>query len=216
MNAPRIALMRLRSTMHSTSALLLFCTGSLWGVPAAVAMDVAVAAEPAVSATPQAPPFSQLGLKYTSTNPEAGSSAHYGLLFPIGARSLQAQGQTWILLFDAELDVQAYRRRLHFCYSTDRAGRLPRHSECLESIPAQIDVSVGLGEDRVTISTRDSIDPNRQLGLWLDLINPTQPGFFPIRLLLQPSSSNRESPQTVGVWNIRIEQTGFDSPGSSE
>ncbi|MEB3233786.1 MAG: DUF2808 domain-containing protein [Cyanobacteriota bacterium] len=202
--------------MRSTSALLLFCAASVWGVPSAVAMDGAVAAEPAVVATPQAAPPSQLGLTYTSTNPEAGSSARYGLLFPVGAQSLQANGQTWILLFDAELDVQAYRRRLHFCYRTDRAGRLPRHSQCLESIPAQIDVSVGPGEDRVTISTQDRIDPNRQLGLWLDLINPNQPGLFPIRLLLQPSSGNRELLQTVGVWTIRIEQTGFDSPGSAE
>ena len=211
MNASKIALMRLRSTTGRTSAILLFCAGSLWSLSASVGTGDAVAAEPSFSKTSQATP-SQSGLTYTSTNPEAGSPARYGLLFPVGAQSLQASGQKWILLFDAELDVQAYRRRLHFCYRTDATGRLPRHSRCLESIPAQIDVSVGPGEDRVTIASPNRIDPNRQLGLWLDLINPIQPGLFPIRLLLQPSSSNREPLQTVGVWSIRIEQTGFDSP----
>lgn len=179
-------------------------------------MGVAVAAEPTVVASPQSSRPSQLGLTYTRTNPEAGSSARYELLFPIGAQSLQDQGQTWILQFDADLDVEANRQRLCFCYCTDRVGRLPSHSQCLESIPARIDVSVGPGEDRVTISTLDSHEPNRQLGLWLDLINPIQPGLFPIRLLLQQSSGNREALQTVGIWTIRIEQTGFDSSGSAE
>jgi len=194
-------------------AVVALCAVSLWG--ATVARGSVVAPEPSLASKPQ-PAAAQIRLTYTSTNAETGSLARYGLFFPVGSQSMQPGGHTWTLLFDADLDVQAYRRRLRFCYRTDRAGRLPSHSQCLESIPAQINVSVGPGQDRVTIATQESIDPNRQLGFWLDLINPTQPGLFPIRLLRQSSLSNGESVQTLGVWTIRIEQAGFDSPGSAE
>ena len=196
-------------------ALVALCAASLWEVTLPVVTGPVVAAEPSLASQAQ-PSANPMRLLYTSTNADAGEPARYGLFFPVGSQSLQRGGHTWTLLFDAELDVQAYRRRLQFCYRTDRAGRLPRHSQCLESIPAQIDVSVGPGQDRVTIATQESIDPDRQLGLWLDLINPIQPGLFPIQLLSQSSLSNGETVQPIGVWTIRIEQADFDSPGSAE
>jgi len=165
---------------------------------------------------------SNLSLPYTTTNADAGARARYGLLFPLGVRPQQAvdlrhpAAQTWILRFDAELDVEAFQRRLRLCYATARSGRPPAHSRCVEEIAADVSISVGPGEDEISLTTQKSIELGRTIGVWVDLINPISAGFYPVELQTPSSEPEGVRTQTLGFWMIRVEQPGFDGPGSAE
>lgn len=164
----------------------------------------------------QSQQVSQKALTYTITNPGAGSPARYGLLFPMDAASLRMSNEPWVLVFDAELDVDVYQRRLRFCYRTDRDGRLPAHSRCVDPILAEFTVTTGPGKDRIAITPKGPIDSNRQLGVWVDLINPLTPGFYGIDLMLRPTGAQQANAQPVGGWLIRIEHPIMESPGSGD
>jgi len=163
-----------------------------------------------------------LSLPYTTTNADAGARARYGLLFPPGVRPLQTvdlkqpAALSWILRFDTELDVEAFQRRLHLCYATVRSGRPPAHSRCVEEIPADVSISVGPGEDEITLTTHKSIDVGRTIGVWVDLINPISAGFYPVALEIPSSGPQGVRTQSLGSWMIRVEHPGFDGPGSAE
>jgi len=195
-----------------SSALL---AAGLAGSLASPAVAVPDRSPPPASSAPQ-PPFSYLPLTYTTTNVAAGSPARYGLLFPAGSASQGAAGQQWIMVFDAELDVDAFQRRLKLCYVTDRAGRLPSHSRCVQAIAAQISIKTGPGEDRITLIAAETIQPNRQLGVWVDLINPIESGLYPVELRNVVTSADGQMVDTAGFWRIRVEQRSFDSPGSGD
>lgn len=177
-------------------------------MPSLVAMPSAAAAQTIQAA--------ERALTYTITNPDAGSPARYGLLFPLGAAAQQTSTDQWLLVFDADLDVDAYQRRLHLCYRTDPAGRMPAHSRCVEQISAEFTVISEPGQDRIAIRPTASIDQNRQIGVWVDLMNPLTPDFYGIDLLLSPQSQSRGRALPVGRWLIRIEQPAMESPGSAD
>lgn len=132
------------------------------------------------------------------------------------AAALRTSNEPWELVFDAELDVEAYQRRLRFCYRTDRDGRLPAHSRCVDPIAAEFTVTTGPGEDRIAITPKGPIDSNRQLGVWVDLINPLTPGLYGIDLMLRPKGAQQANTQPVGGWLIRIEHPIMESPGSGD
>ena len=148
------------------------------------------------------------GLPYSTTRAEAGAPARYGFLLPEEATTLWAPGESWTLVFDAALDVAAYRRRLRLCYVGHSSGVRPLDSRCVESIPAAFRVRTGPGEDTLTLTPSRALDPNRSLGVWVDLLNPWDPGTYDVQLL--------QGERPVGRWHLRVEQPGFDSPGSSD
>jgi hypothetical protein len=146
------------------------------------------------------------GLGYTTTSAEAGAPARYGFLLPGEASKLWAPGEPWTLVFDGALDVAAYRRRLRLCYARHSSGLRPAHSRCVGPIPATIEVSTASGEDRVTITPTRAWEANRPLGVWVDLINPMDPGTYEVQLL--------QVDQPLASWHLRVEQPGVDSPGA--
>ena len=146
------------------------------------------------------------GLGYTTTNAEAGAPARYGFLLPREASMLWAPGEPWTLVFDGALDVAAYQRRLRLCYARYPTGLRPAHSRCVDPIPATIQVRTGPGEDRVTITPSRSFEASRPLGVWVDLLNPMEPGTYEVRLL--------QADQPLARWHLRVEQPGVDSPSA--
>lgn len=160
-------------------------------------------------------------LPYTSTNADAGEPSRYGLLLPAAFQSRWEDGSSLVLLFDAELDVDAFRRRLRFCYRNDGADRLPAHNRCVSEIPATIHVTTGPGVDAIVISPvratqGQSFNLNRSSGVWVDLINPTHPGVFAVELLEQLPQDRGSVRAPLGRWLIRIEQPNVDSPASED
>lgn len=150
----------------------------------------------------QAQPTAASTLELLSSNPAAGESARYGFVLPERATAALQQSGTLQLIFAADLDVDAYQRLLQLCYLSDRRGRRPARSRCVERIPARISVQVSPAADIVTIETQQPLDAARPKALWVDLINPIEPGRYAVLL--------RSGDEPLGSWSVRVEQPSYD------
>jgi len=147
-------------------------------------------------------------LELLSSNLQAGLPGRYAFVLPSTASADLPQGEVLQLVFAADLDVDAFQRLLQLCYLSDRSNHRPARSRCLESIPARISVKVGPGEDTITIEPQQLRDGTRAQALWVDLINPNDPGRYAVLLRL--------GTQPAGQWTVRIEQPSYDSPGPGD
>jgi hypothetical protein len=147
-------------------------------------------------------------LEVFSSNVEARAPARYGFVLPRAVLASLPAHQALQLVFAADLDVDAYQRLLQLCYLSDRAGRRPARSHCVESIPARISVKAGPGEDRVTLEPQHKLDASRATAAWVDLINPSEPGLYAVVLW---SGGKR-----LGQWTVRVEYPSYDGPSSGD
>ena len=192
---------------------------SRWGLRAllfGLVLGTAAVAGPTSERGIKGLPSQAWSLPYSQSNADAGASSRYGLRFPLQPAPTHAEGESWILRFDAELDVDAFQRLLRFCYANDRSGLLPSHQHCVQEIPAAFQVQMGQGEDSVSITPQQVIDEHRVLMVWVDLINPIDPGTYVVQLFKQDPSMLTSLHRPLGRWLIRIEHPSFDGADAGE
>lgn len=151
-------------------------------------------------------PFSAADL--IRQNPAAGTRSRDAFVFPAGVSVASPNTQTFELVFDAELDVDAYQRFLRLCYITTPGGARPVKSRCVQEIRARIISTSGPGKDRVLIEVDEPIDLGRDVALWVDLINPSSQGFYRVELW--------SASELVKTWNVPVEHPNFDGPGTGD
>ena len=145
-------------------------------------------------------------LELLSSNLQAGLPGRYAFVLPSAMAAALPRGDVLQLVFAADLDVDAFQDLLQLCYLSNRSGRRPARIRCVESIPARIRVKAGPGEDTITIEPQQPLDPTRTPAVWVDLINPNDPGRYKVELFL--------GSELAGQWTVRVEQPSYDSPGS--
>ena len=157
----------------------------------------------------QAQPIRGLPMDYFSTNRAAGSPARYGFLLPRRPRVGGFQ-----LVFAAELDVDAYKRRMKLCYQVDQLGNQPRHTQCVESIPTQITAKINPDKDVITVLPLEEPDSERPQAFWVDLINPIEPGNYSVELWSNADPNGEAGASPLGRWQVRIEYPSYDGAAS--
>ena len=157
----------------------------------------------------------RMPLSYFSRNSDVSAQSRYAFILPDRATFSLPPGSVVDLRFAAELDVLSHQNKLKVCYLSDHLDRHPSHTQCVEQIPVQITLKTGLGQDTIAILFRQPPVRTRPVAVWAHLHNPSQPGLYPIELLIRNPADAMSSSQTIGRWLVRVEEPSFDGDSNS-
>lgn len=149
-----------------------------------------------------------LPLTAFSSNSSSGQRSSYLLWLPKQQENNSIEDLQLVL--PEYFNINPKPSQIKLCYLSRKSHLKPNHSQCIEAIKALSRFKVGPGRDMVWITVQQTIDPDREMGIAIDLINPSQTGIHTIEAYAGTGFTIEPGSRVLGYWLIRIDAADHD------
>jgi hypothetical protein len=149
-----------------------------------------------------------LALSVYSSNSSAGLRSSYLLWLPKQQENDSIEDLQLVL--PEYFNINPKPSQIKLCYLSRKSHPKPNHSQCIEAIKVLSRFKVGPGRDMVWITVQQILDPDRQLGIAIDLINPAETGIHTIEAYAGTGFTIEPGSRVLGYWLIRIDAADHD------